>query len=249
MIILNQSLCFYQTTVFVYVTNKNIIINHERIRGGSKNMKNKTDLNKKCGTRLKEMRKAKGLTQRELAESIPCTEQYISSLENAKRPICELMACELARVLNVRPEYLLCIDDYKEETERYRSLSEKDSLMRCLTLFIDHTGYEIDELESESISKDSNLMFSSPPVEKWIIRDSQGNYNTCTRENIYELLEDIQGYIEFRLKKFSSKCSPATKEEIDKFEETHNGTQFEILQGIGNKILRPRHAYDKGNIE
>ena len=79
------------------------------------------------GDRLKECRTALHLTQNDLAEKISnqsgCTavggsEKQISFIENGKRPLSEKYASLLGKALDVRPEYLLALDNFKNELER-----------------------------------------------------------------------------------------------------------------------------------
>ena len=56
---------------------------------------------------LREIRKKRGLTQKELAEKVKVTQAYISMLENRKAfPSMKLLK-RLARVLEVSPEEIL----------------------------------------------------------------------------------------------------------------------------------------------
>lgn len=94
----------------------------------SKSEMNRTNLSKKCGMRLKEKRKEKGLTQKKLAEAIGvCDDKYISCFETGKRMISEAVALDAASVLGVSADYLLGNTD-NPITSEYKFLKELDNL-------------------------------------------------------------------------------------------------------------------------
>ena len=73
------------------------------------------------GTRMKERRKEKGWTQKELAQRVGTSYKYISHVENGiKFPSLEMLVC-LARELEVSLDYLVSAE--------LLSQSEKDSDM------------------------------------------------------------------------------------------------------------------------
>lgn len=53
------------------------------------------------GRTLRFYRKLKGMTQPELAEMLGTTKQFISNLENDRKPISRLMAKKLSETFNV----------------------------------------------------------------------------------------------------------------------------------------------------
>lgn len=84
--------------------------------------------------RIKQARKAAGLTQAELAEKLGVQHSVISKYErgrviNLKR---EKIA-ELASVLNVKPSWLMCMDDKKESDPKEIEL-DIELLHRLMTL-------------------------------------------------------------------------------------------------------------------
>ncbi|MEB3520920.1 helix-turn-helix domain-containing protein [Streptococcus sp. S2(2023)] len=64
-------------------------------------------------TRLKELRKEKGLTQQQLAEKIGTTKLTVSNWENGKHVIKTSTAKELAELFNVNVEYLLGDSEFR----------------------------------------------------------------------------------------------------------------------------------------
>lgn len=57
------------------------------------------------GQKLKRKRKARGLTQAQLARHLGCTQQYIVLLEKDLRPIAGEYVLKLAEILGTRPGY------------------------------------------------------------------------------------------------------------------------------------------------
>ena len=73
----------------------------------------------KIGSFLKELRKEKGMTQKELAEKLGCTSQHISAIERGvKTPTLETFVT-LCNVLQVQPNLLLqdVVDGWEESWE------------------------------------------------------------------------------------------------------------------------------------
>lgn len=62
--------------------------------------------------RLRQSRKNARLSQEELADKVGCTQGLISKIERGDQTETALIV-EIAAALNVRPEYLLCKDDYE----------------------------------------------------------------------------------------------------------------------------------------
>ncbi|MFO0390170.1 MAG: helix-turn-helix domain-containing protein [Alphaproteobacteria bacterium] len=84
--------------------------------------------------RIREFRKAKGMTQEQLAISIGKVKSAISKLENGNADISGLILESIARALDCRPTDL--IDDGSEKIapdeimilKKYRGLSERDRM-------------------------------------------------------------------------------------------------------------------------
>lgn len=62
---------------------------------------------KKIGSRLKEARKKKDLTQEELADLLNCTSSYISHLENGRDKLTLSTMIRLMEILDIGPNQLL----------------------------------------------------------------------------------------------------------------------------------------------
>ena len=65
------------------------------------------DRRKKLGAKVVYFRKLKAITQKELAEQVGVSRQYLSRLEHGQCECCLEMIYNLAGVLNVEPEELI----------------------------------------------------------------------------------------------------------------------------------------------
>ena len=72
-------------------------------------------------TRLKELRKQKGLTQEGLARKIGCSQNLISRTElGSAAPTADILV-ECAHFFGVSIDYLLCETDYRYTADHYNS--------------------------------------------------------------------------------------------------------------------------------
>jgi len=70
-----------------------------------------TDICILVGRRIKELRKARGWRQIDLAEQAGLNENYISDLEIGKKEICLRAMQSIARALSVKTADLLAVDE------------------------------------------------------------------------------------------------------------------------------------------
>lgn len=80
---------------------------------------NFSELNKKCGERLKQAIVSTGASQKDFAENIAhVTPVHLSAVIRGKRKLTEQLAALVADATGVRKEWLLCEDDFKTEAEK-----------------------------------------------------------------------------------------------------------------------------------
>lgn len=82
------------------------------------------------GERLRQLRKQKNLTQKQLAELVGVTNSIISFYEVGDRMPSPEMIVKLAKALNVSTDYLLGMN--KNETIDISDLNENDKTLVCL---------------------------------------------------------------------------------------------------------------------
>jgi len=92
----------------------------------------------KFGNRLRQIRAAKGLSQRELAAKVGINFTYLSKIENdrldfSKSPS-ETTICKLARALETDEEELLLLAKKVPESIRKRIVERPDAFCRLATL-------------------------------------------------------------------------------------------------------------------
>ncbi len=111
-------------------------------------MPKKVEINPKTAPRMKEFLKESGLKQKELAELIFCSQQYISNIVNGKCGLSVYTAKEIAKHYSIRIEYLLGEDDYKTEGAMLKEMleSERKHYHKCFSALIsiaEEAGYSI----------------------------------------------------------------------------------------------------------
>ena len=79
---------------------------------------NKSPDDKTIGERISEIRKAKGLTQQELAEKVGITRDLLCSYEIGRARIFGEMISQIAQVLGVSSDKILGIEDIEETSEK-----------------------------------------------------------------------------------------------------------------------------------
>ena len=100
-------------------------------------MVDKNTVNQEVAERIKDARKAAGLTQEELGKKIGMTKSGVSKIENATFNIGLETAKKIAKALNVDPGYLIFGNDeiIREEIIRLYDLltpEQKDSFLQFL---------------------------------------------------------------------------------------------------------------------
>lgn len=80
-------------------------------------MENNQKLNLECGRRLKNALKKMDVLQKDFADMVHFTQQYISDICRGVKPMTYENAYNFGKILGVRQEYLLALDDYMTESE------------------------------------------------------------------------------------------------------------------------------------
>lgn len=164
------------------------------------------NLNKTCGQRLKECRKEKKYTQKQLAKHISVSVQQISYIENGRRGLTTANAKAFGELLNVRPDYLLCKNDFKSQNEEtLYNLNQNqiagDKLDASLIFLLQVNGFTVK----------SNLPTSNNAIE-WI--QSLKNAYTISKEgrtlqmsffDFRDFANEICDYVEMRMKHILTK--------------------------------------------
>jgi transcriptional regulator with XRE-family HTH domain len=102
--------------------------------------------------RIKELRKQRGLTMRELGKSIGVAESTVSLYENGKREPDHLTLIKLADFFGVSVDYLLSRTDLpfsiQDDTEKIQPAAKGDELdERLISLLVDLSPSEVRRVE------------------------------------------------------------------------------------------------------
>lgn len=87
------------------------------------------------GDRVKALREARGLTQKDVAERAPVSQSYLSEIEGGRRvSVGSLVILGLAHVLETSVDYLVGLTDDPNPTELLEGLTEDDwAILRKLS--------------------------------------------------------------------------------------------------------------------
>lgn len=165
------------------------------------------------GGRVREERKLHKLTQAQLAELAEFESvESISKIERGERNLTLKRAEMLAKVLQVRKEYLLCMDDFKTENEKelfkWREWdTEQKRRLNAVCMLSYLCGYEIELFskdEGPKISIETALQSISEGYK--ICKDGQV-LATCPLERFNLLALDCQELVEQRIKSYVREVS------------------------------------------
>lgn len=150
------------------------------------------------GERLKECRKAKNLTQKQLADIVGLVSQAISLYERGERSF-RSNVVELASALDVSPQYLLCKTNYKTQLEEWASekqlIYDSDDL---LIRFMRCQGHQI-SFNNGSLSTPENIETFSGSNDR--VNVNQHQISLC---DFQFMLDDIKDYIDWVVSRAST---------------------------------------------
>lgn len=147
-------------------------------------MKKPPDNIPEYANRFRKLLNQKKLTFKELAALLYVNPNYLSMIACGKRKMTADMARRIATVLpDVRPQWLLCLDDYMTEADRTKETLEFHRTLEDLTeeLILAH-GYELSVIHSG----DNNVyILQSPDGKQKRIPELQYNHLiTCINDYI-----------------------------------------------------------------
>lgn len=108
------------------------------------NIGGNTVINQDMKDRIVKEIKLSGKTQKEFAEAVPIHPKYFSAILNGRKAIGMDIINRMAEILSVRPEYLLCKDEYRTENELLAIIGIQNS-QHYITMidFLDSIGIEV----------------------------------------------------------------------------------------------------------
>ena len=192
-----------------------------------KNKISNEELNKKIGERLKKAIKRKGLTQAEFAKRhANFTQQYISNICKGSKYIGDANAYRFAKLLGVRPEYLLCIDDYMTEDEITKE--KKDAFLCSIGSIAENKeniGSKFDRLD-----RVISLYEISKQLEE--IYDVPVNWDELPLGSSLEFYSFIDEQLEHAFKTYFKYFSSSIKDDDSKYSSALDGLSVIIQESI-----------------
>lgn len=157
-------------------------------------MQNPTNSNKDCGSRLKAARKAKNLTQNQLAELANVDFKYISLLENNHRKMSFDLAIRLEEILNVRHEYLLGYDDHKSKWDKFASQKFERSELLNYCEILERNGYILSTPFGPD--GDTALMTILSDLAENLVISHNGNHYKCSSKQFHYFLQNTSSILD-----------------------------------------------------
>ncbi len=191
-------------------------------------MKKGQKVNKNCGTRLKDARRRKGYTQEQLSELVDVDVKYISALENNRRFMSVDLAERVSKVLEVRTEFLLGIDEHKSNFDMYSS-----------KLYSHHDAFayiEIMERNDYTLSTpfgpdgDMALLTFLQFYDEDLVITHAGDHFSCSPEQLKCFLKSTEEALEKIKVAFIQQFLSCTCNQID------NRKYEELMAAMNNKL-------------
>lgn len=149
------------------------------------------------------------MTQFDLAEKVAelqtgsrkCSEKQIGYQERNERDISPDYAMLFAKVFGVRYEYILCLDDFRTDAERFDALIERSNSLYsrkidALKTLAGLRGIEIALYSSGMIQSDDGRH-----EDVFLVRNKEGKQTFVAYSEICEWIEDISDFTELKLKR------------------------------------------------
>lgn len=209
-------------------------------------------VNKICGSRLRDARRAKNYTQEQLAALVNVDPKYISALENGRRKMSTELAIEIEKVLDVRHDYLLGVDDFPTSTERIISQRySRNDMFDYLDLFESN-----DYVLSTPFGDDGDtatLTFLSQLTDVHVISHKAEHYK-CSNAQLHTFFENTHQILEtmkiMLVKQFLKTACQELSEEEFHTEMSKMASLFQEKYGeLGQTWLREQRKIDSCEFE
>lgn len=157
-------------------------------------MANIKKVNKNCGSRLANARKDKHLTQSALAEMVNVDAKYISALENDRRNMSVELAMDFEKILGVRHEYLLGIDDHSTSVEQIAARRYSSNDMMDYLEFFERNDYILSTPFGDD-GDTASLTFLSQLTDIHVFSHEDEHYK-CTNDQLHTFFQNSHQIIE-----------------------------------------------------
>ena len=178
------------------------------------------NLSKERGGRVKQLLHEQNVRQIELADKIGVTPEHLNAILNGKRTLTFEHAQSIAKLFNVRFEWVMCFDDFRTEDERIcaalsgpgerlalierlmgiHGYTHKEQYDKEICSYIEriHLEYSPDSLSDDEILQMAHQKedFPDPVITVLGPNGKESHINYCEYRRI---VQDIDDYIEMRL--------------------------------------------------
>ncbi len=158
-------------------------------------MKKDTNIHSLRAERFKKSIKESKYSQKEIAKELYCSEAAISSKCNGKREIQMQDAVRLAKLLQIRFQYLWGEDDYETKYEALQGAVDNSRPAWYLSQFLEtfgvFTDFDMERVDHSTVHKYSGCTFTDPSNTRY----------KCSEEEMKELVQDVADYAIMRIQK------------------------------------------------
>ncbi len=200
------------------------------------------------GRRIRNLREGAGLTLQELADKVYClpenkgrarSSQHIGYIERGERPLSPEWSMLLAKIFDVRVDYLMLKDDFKTDHEKlimpiltdfFDKQKRNRAIEECLRSFGLSIELENDiEVPEEYVKQEDDVLLTNKAAIDWMI-------NAVCNHKIEYTIKNSSGEV---VKKIN-------KSEKDRFiDEIGDFFEFKIIKLVGNvKNIVSKEAVD-----
>ncbi|MGN0312835.1 MAG: hypothetical protein ACI4CC_08670 [Lachnospiraceae bacterium] len=177
--------------------------------------KNKLEIKENVVRRLELTMIENNINQTELVKKGVGSSTLLSNILNRKAGLSEYVASKLAEELNVRTEYLLCIDDYKtEQDKKWGEIKKENDLIDSFEYLLSDMGISIEFCGThetdyiigsyEEYDRENDTTYCTDKYEEEGLNKitlKNGEEYILTDQQLSEIRNDIFSYVEMRIKR------------------------------------------------
>lgn len=160
-------------------------------------MKRDPELDKIRGLRVKECRKKRGLTQKQLADRIGCSKQTISNIETASksRGLTLYYATKISHALDANADYLMAVTDSADGiSSKFYAYTQKDCFVRLNIIYELLQSYHFVEKVTRYPIMDKNQIVYSWGMEITLKNGKVVRLAKADAISVFDALVDFMGF-------------------------------------------------------
>lgn len=171
----------------------------------------KKEINAESGKRLKKLITTYGIPQKMFAEMIGYTEQHLSLIVTGKRSLTIEAAKRIAKMMNVRVEWLMGLDDYMTQHDvdvspQIDGMNRRKDVCGAMELLARVVGYKISEQPNDGerafqILANSDGCYIEEVGDKYCISKNGSKPVRLNYNEFLLLSKEIADFAEFKLNK------------------------------------------------